>query len=215
LGSVYFRPLPPDGLEFLLLSVMYVHVMVLFVESNRWSPEKKKSNFSPFYFVKTVAAAQVITRLQLTWYGTPSSSISQVAIAFQTIVMIIVSYWSLRMFVFMIIASLDPNADPDTEIYTDPPDSYYFFAALDDLLFYIYMAFTVIVLRNVRSHLRHKCAIPESEVACTAGCEDVCCSLVCPCFAVAQMMRHTADYEVQAATCCSNTGLLKDVPAIV
>ena len=162
-----------------------------------------------------MAAAQVISRLQLTWYGTPGSNIAQVAIAFQVIVMIIVGYWSMRIFVFLIIAYLDPNADPNTTVYVDPPPSYFFFAALDDILFYIYLAFTVIILRNVRSHLRRKYAIPEAESSCTPGCEDVCCSLVCPCFTVAQMLRHTADYEVHAATCCSSTGLSKDVPGVV
>ena len=130
--------------------------------------------------------------------------------------MILVGYFCLRVFVFLTLAYLDPNADPKLKYYRDPPPAYFFFAALDDLLFYIYFAFTVIVLRNIRSHMRLRFAIPEREgVYCVEGCEDVCCSLFCPCFTVAQMMRHTADYEAYNAKCCTNTGLSKEAPAIV
>lgn len=166
-----------------------------------------------------VAGGQLITRLQLTWYGTPASNVAQAALAFQVIVMILVGYVCLRVFVFMTLAYLDPNAEPQLKYYRDPPPAYFFFAALDDLLFYIYFAFTVIVLRNIRSHLRLRYAIPEDDQACnracTTGCEDVCCSLFCPCFTVAQMLRHTADYEVYNAACCTNTGLRKTAPGIV
>lgn len=162
-----------------------------------------------------VAAAQVITRMQLSWYGTPAANVAQVAIAFQVLVMMLVGYWCLRIFVFMVIAYMDPNASPSTIIYVDPRPSYFFFAALDDVLFYVYCAFCVIIIRNIRSHMRQRYAIPESENTCHQGCEDCCCSLMCPCFTVSQMLRHTADYNTYQATCCSKTGLAKDVPGIV
>ena len=129
-----------------------------------------------------MAAAQIVTRMQLTWYGTPATSISQVAVAFQVMVMIMIAYCCTRAFVFLVIAYLDPNTEPDLPRYVDPPPTYFFFAALDDFLSYMYFAFTVIVLRNVRSHLRQKHAIPESDSTCVPGCEDICCSLFCPCF---------------------------------
>jgi len=163
-----------------------------------------------------LAAGQLITRLQLTWYGTPGANIAQVALAFQIIVMILVGYFCLRIFVFLTLAYLDPNAEPKLKYYRDPPPAYFFFAALDDLLFYIFFAFTVIVLRNIRAHMRVRYAIPESERCnCQEGCEDVCCSMFCPCFTAAQMMRHTADYEAYNAHCCTTTGLSKNAPAIV
>ena len=65
-----------------------------------------------------------------------------------------------------------------------------------------------------RAHVRSKYAIPESD-SCPTGCEDMCCSLVCPCFTVGQLLRHTTDYDTYEAKCCSSTGLPKHVPAIV
>jgi len=159
--------------------------------------------------------AQVITRLQLSWYGTPASNVAQVAIAFQTLVMMLVAFVCMRIFIFLIVAYMDPNADPATTVYTDPEPAYFFFAALDDILFYIYIAFCIILIRNVRAHVRAKYNIPESENSCRPGCEDVCCSLFCPCFAVSQMMRHTSDYNEYRGTCCSRTGLEGSAPGIV
>jgi Cys-rich protein (TIGR01571 family) len=164
-----------------------------------------------------VAAAQVITRLQLTWYGTPAANVAQVSVAFQVLVMILVTVWAIRAFLFLIYAYLDPNTDAKIPFYIEPPSSYFFFTALDDLMFYMYVAFVVVVLRNIRSHIRARYSIPEPDSLCcrSPGCEDVCCSLICPCFTVAQMMRHTADYQVHHGVCCSTTGLVKDARAIV
>ena len=38
------------------------------------------------------------------------------------------------------------------------------------------------------------------------GCEDCCCSFWCHCCTIAQMMRHTADYDKYDAQCCNDTG---------
>jgi Cys-rich protein (TIGR01571 family) len=65
-----------------------------------------------------------------------------------------------------------------------------------------------------RAHVRSKYAIPESE-QCPRGCEDLCCSLVCPCFTAAQLLRHTTDYDTYDAKCCTETGLPAHAPAIV
>ena len=67
---------------------------------------------------------------------------------------------------------------------------------------------------HYRSHVRSKYAIPESE-QCPTGCEDLCCSLVCPCFTAAQLLRHTTDYDTYDGKCCSETGLPPYAPAIV
>ncbi|CAB9517779.1 expressed unknown protein [Seminavis robusta] len=162
-----------------------------------------------------LAAGQVITRLQLTWYGAPAANIAQVSVAFQTIVMILFAYYSVRAVLFFIYAYLDPNANPKEQLYIEPPSSYFFFTALDDLLFYMHVAFLVVVLRNIRSHMRARFSIPDSENVCCphSGCEDVCCSLICPCFTVSQMLRHTADYRDQHGVCCNSTGLVQESPA--
>lgn len=40
------------------------------------------------------------------------------------------------------------------------------------------------------------------------GWEDICCALWCQLCVVAQMARHTADYEEKEAVCCNNVGVL-------
>ena len=64
------------------------------------------------------------------------------------------------------------------------------------------------------SFVRKKYAIPESE-SCPTGCEDGCMALFCGCCSVAQMMRHTTEYETYRAECFSATGLPDHVPALI
>jgi hypothetical protein len=172
------------------------------------------------YVLSVVAAGQIISRLQLTSLGRPTNSVAEATGAYRQLLLMVCSYWMTRAFFFFLIANLDPNAKfdgshPDHTHYEEPPNAYYFFCALDDLLWYSYAAFSVYLLRNVRSHLRAKYAIPKADMCPSGGCEDLCCSLVCPCFTASQMLRHTTDYDAYSAQCCSNTGLGAHVPAIV
>jgi Cys-rich protein (TIGR01571 family) len=156
-----------------------------------------------------LAAGQVISRLGLTCWGSPGPVTVG---AFKRLVYLACAFWTTRILLLLIIAVLDPNIE-STE-WIEPPTSYYFFAALDDLLAYMYLGFTVVVLRNLRAHVRSKYAIPEGN-ACPTGCEDTCCSIFCPCAVAAQMLRHTADYNAYPALCCSDTGLPANAPSIV
>jgi len=122
------------------------------------------------------------------------------------------SFWMTRVFLFIVIALLDPNID--ATVWTEPSSAYYFFCAVDDLLAVFYFGLTVIVLRNLRSHVRSKYAIPEAN-QCPAGFEDTCCSVFCPCCVAAQLMRHTADYNATPGRCCTATGLPNNAPSIV
>ena len=51
----------------------------------------------------------------------------------------------------------------------------------------------------------------NNNKCCTAGVpigwEDVCCAMWCQCCIVAQMARHTVDYEERNAVCCNGTGV--------
>jgi Cys-rich protein (TIGR01571 family) len=158
-----------------------------------------------------IAAGQVISRLNLTWMGRPGT-IHTTAGAFRKLMYMAFSFWFTRIFLLLVIAILDPNVD--SAEWQDPPPIYYFFVAVDDLLAYMYLAFTVILLKNLRSQVRSKYAIPETD-SCPTGCEDTCCSLFCPCLVVSQMMRHTADYDAYGGRCCTETGLPNHAPSIV
>ena len=166
-----------------------------------------------------VAVGQVISRLQLTWMGEPTNSVFEATGAFKRILLLVAGYWILRGLMLIIIANLDPNAKfdgshPDHTKYEEPSNWYYFFCALDDVFWYSYFAYSVFLLRKVRYQVRTKYAIPEADL-CPKGCEDLCCSLVCPCFTAGQLLRHTTNYDEYDGKCCTSTGLPKHVPAIV
>lgn len=78
-----------------------------------------------------------------------------------------------------------------------------------DLVFLIY---TILLMCRSRRAIRSKYAIPTT---CCGECEDCCCSYWCGCCTVGQMARHTADYHVYSASCCSKTGLPSHAPEIV
>ena len=68
---------------------------------------------------------------------------------------------------------------------------------------------------RTRWHVRQRYGIPEQDCDCGAGVEDSLVTLACfPC-SVAQMARHTADYETYDAQCCSPTGLSAYAPPSV
>ena len=103
----------------------------------------------------SVAVGQVISRLQLTWKGRPTNSIHEATGSFRLLFIIVCVYWVIRFTMLVIIANLDPNAKfdgshPDHSKYVEPPNSYYYCCALDDLFWYSYYAFSVYLLRNVR-----------------------------------------------------------------
>jgi Cys-rich protein (TIGR01571 family) len=158
-----------------------------------------------------IAAGQVITRLQLTILGRPGT-ISATTGVFRILWIVCLLVWTSRVLLLIIIALLDPNVN--SVEWIEPSTTYYVFCGLDDILAYGYMAWTVLLLRNLRSQVRSQYAIPESD-QCPTGCEDTCCSLVCPCFVAAQMMRHTADYDTYGGRCCTATGLPAHAPSIV
>ena len=102
----------------------------------------------------------------------------------------------------------------DSVEWVEPSQAYHIVCTIDDLFSYAYLLFSMVILYNTRRYVRSKYAIPEGD-HCPSGCEDFCCSLWCPCLSAAQLLRHTADYQVYGARCCSDTGLAPTAPSIV
>lgn len=155
-----------------------------------------------------LAAGQVITRLQLNWLGKTTDSSADKANAFPTLFTISMVYFSLKLLLAFIIMSMMPE-DPNEP----PPDSIQPYAMMSDIINYAYFFFSAVVIYNLRKYVRSKYAIPEES--CPAGCEDGCMSLFCGCCSVAQMMRHTTEYETYRAECFSASGLPDHVPALI
>ena len=167
-----------------------------------------------------IAAGQVITRLKLGFWGLPPASAgnssSSSSAVFRKLVYLAVSFWIVRVLFLLLIALLDPNTEAEWGEWTEPGWIYHILVFADNILAYVYMGFTILLLCNLRSQVRTKYAIPAAGYCGPRGTEDFCCSLCCPCLVAAQMMRHTTDYDQTPARCCTETGLLPNAaPSIV
>lgn len=160
----------------------------------------------------TVAAGQVIRRLQFTWRGTPSRTAAASARAFAIIFYITLFHWGLFAFAFVTIAVLDPNDRSKPEPITgwiQPTGMLKTIMVSYDIAKYVYYGLTVWLLYNLRVSLRNKYAIPGAAV------DDCCCSCWCPCLVAGQMLRHTTDYDIYPSQLCTATGLPNSAPMIV
>jgi len=70
--------------------------------------------------------------------------------------------------------------------------------------FAVFVYFIVAVMRT-RKFIRNKYEIPEESCK---GCEDLACASCCSCCVIMQMARHTTDYEVHDAACCTPNGIV-------
>lgn len=135
--------------------------------------------------------------MKLTWNGTDGNT-SQTTGAIQTIFFVVISYWAIHLSLSFALGFFEEDEAPFVIIDN-----------LDNSLHLCFFLLTFYVLRRARRTVREKYGIPAS------GREDACCSLFCPCFVSAQMLRHTTDYDTYPATCCTETGLPAHAPSIV
>jgi Cys-rich protein (TIGR01571 family) len=119
-----------------------------------------------------VAAGQVISRLRLTWDGRPGNT-SQTTGAFKVLFYVVMGYIFARLLLVLVVTgSMGETAQIVGTFLTDFVNTPFF-------------CLTLLILVKVRIQVREKYGIPAREN------EDCCCSLFCPCFVAAQMLRHT------------------------
>jgi len=148
------------------------------------------------------AMGQVMQRLRLDWLGRQATEL-QSRSTFKVVFTLVVAY---TLYSFMI----DYMA-PDY-IYgnqQNPPKWVDIMSWVGAILMLLW---TVYALMNTRFFTRTKYQIPEERCH---GFEDLCCALWCSCCTVAQIARHTGEYETYRSECFSSTGLPNDAPAIV
>jgi Cys-rich protein (TIGR01571 family) len=169
------------------------------------------SSFSDKSFFHLVALAQVMTRAKLTWRAKPRS-IQQVAGTFRNVLCLVLLFFVLRQVCSNLSIYLHSKSgmvqfeglDSDTETDKGTPFGVIILDGMMQglqLLFGIYILF---ITCRTRMRVREQYQIPER---CCHGCEDFFCALCCSCCTTMQMMRHTADYDTQPASCCTATGL--------
>mmetsp|Transcript_24349 Transcript_24349/g.50528 ORF Transcript_24349/g.50528 Transcript_24349/m.50528 type:complete len:130 (+) Transcript_24349:555-944(+) len=109
-----------------------------------------------------------------------------------------VTFWVVLYLTFAYIAlrSVISANNPDKASFVD----------------WIFTIWFVFALMNVRKNVRAKYSIPEHTCS---GCEDFMCSLCCSSCVIAQIARHTGEYETYQGSCCSTTGMAAHNPSIV
>jgi len=153
-----------------------------------------------------IATGQAISRLKLNWKGKPGT-IEETTGVFESILYPTIAFWLVYFMIKIGIGDGDVNP-------ANASDFVVLLVFIRTCLLYTYLAFCVYIVWNVRAHVRKKYAIPEHE-ACPTGCEDFGVALCCTHLAIAQILRHTADYDTYNSTCCTETGLPSNAPSMV
>ena len=143
---------------------------------------------------------QLMQRLRLNWLGEGGEDESA-KISFKIVLTLVICYTIFS--VALELVSLDyyhyniPGYVPSLKF-------------MGGVIFTIY---SIIALMRVRESVRAKYSIPEGTRC--AGCEDVVYSTFCSCCVVAQISRHTGEYETYKGSFFSETGMAPGVPQIV
>lgn len=146
-----------------------------------------------------VGMAQVMQRMHLTWLGSLGDEVTGKK-AFKVIVTIFLSY---TVFSYCLDLLLE---------HGDLGEFHEFVHYLRYSVQFLFIAWSIYVLMKTRENLRRIYSIPEENLH---GCEDLCCSAFCSCCTVAQMARHTGEYEKYHATWLSENGLPDHAPSVV
>ena len=146
-----------------------------------------------------VGMGQVMQRMRLNWLGEIAHD-SATKITFKVVLALMLSYTAFSVALEMIEAQ----------------NNYYNIPAYISVLKFIggvmFTIWSIYALMKTRENVRAKYSIPEEKCP---GYEDLCCSMFCSCCVVAQMARHTGEYETYKGTCCSETGMAAHTPSIV
>lgn len=143
--------------------------------------------------------------MHLSWYGGQTDSIS----ASKTCS--VVAYGAIVYFIIIcLIASLQADILANSSGYLPP--LYLFLEVLRYLVNIVFVVYMIVAIAKTRRYIREKYSIREKYCR---GCEDCMCAYCCPCLTIAQMARHTADYDTYNARACTSTGLPPNAPEIV
>lgn len=154
--------------------------------------------------ISPVLMGQIMTRLKLTWLGN-EGSVSQTASTFRILLWITIAFIVTRILQYFPLFFF-------TDEYGSLTNMGYVVYNTCTFLILSFFIFFIALTCKTRKHIRNKYNIPEQSCH---GCEDCCCAYWCSCCTVAQMARHTGDYESYAGRCCSETGMPPHAPSIV
>ena len=151
------------------------------------------------FFCSKIMMAQVMTRMHLTWLGEPGP-LAATQNTFRVVVILLISYIVYSS--TLELASLDYQQQ-------EVPTYMVVMKLVGSMLWVIWTTYS---LCRTRQSIREQYSIPEQRCH---GCEDLCCSFFCTCCSLAQMARHTGEYETYPGKICTDTGLPVDAPFTV
>jgi len=144
-------------------------------------------------FFPIIAIAQVMTRMKLTWKGEYGGSPEEIGSTYMKLV---------RIYLAFLITSVAYNiAFPSSSDGMPATGLIPFLYQVYSITIWVY---TIIVISRTRSIIRAQNSIPEKNFS---GCEDVVCATFCHCCTIAQLGRHTANYDAVKATFFTSDGV--------
>jgi hypothetical protein len=148
--------------------------------------------FNPLF---TVAAGQVMSRLQLPWTGLPPADGTRTTGSFQVFLVITGVYGIVYFILKQLTSRMEMNYNTNTL-------SYLLLSILKLVWHYAFVFLTAWCLYNLRKTVR-----AQSAISTQSAYEDAVCSLCCPYLVAGQLLRHTTDYDVYPAMCCTEFGI--------
>jgi len=150
--------------------------------------------------------SQVMTRMNLNWFGMPLRlAPGEVSPTCKIVTILVLSY----IIFTVLLEILFPTPPEGMEDYYRYPPIIEFIKVIVDVAFTLYCLFA---LMKVREAVRYKYSIPERHCE---GCEDFCCSVWCSCCTVAQLSRQVNDYEKNEGKWFTRTGVPDHVAPLV
>lgn len=162
-------------------------------------------------FCPQILMAQVATRMKLNWLGSSAEGDAW-RHTFKIVVSIVVAYYVISMVLKPYMP--DYEYDEKTGEMVQIGDTPLWVTITNHTINVSFAVYSLIVMIKVRRAVRKRYEIEADCGCCDGGMEDCCCVFFCNCCTVAQMARHTADYEQRRAVCCTSTGLPDSPPEL-
>lgn len=158
-----------------------------------------------------VAMSQVMTRLKLNWIAIPAKTDKEIKRTFAITVFITVFVLVFNSILGMIMTfEINMNTNEENEITTiEVSPLYEIVNLIRNIINFFSMIYTIYTITKTRLYVREKYSIKGSCF------EDCCLSFWCSCCTVAQMARHTTDYDSYPGRCCTSTGLPRSTPSTI
>lgn len=162
------------------------------------------SHFCCALLCTEIAMGQVMQRMRLSWTG--SRTLGDRALnTYRTVLILVICYF---IFDVSLASYIQANTKLDNYGYYDVTINPAV-PIVRSVVGFVFTCWSIYALYKTRQNVRSEFSIPEERCI---GCEDVVCASFCSCCTVAQIARHTGDYDTLPGLFCSETGLPDHAP---